>query len=220
MFLATAAATAWQRMHVAAKAATGATLRITPPNGAYRDLAAQKYMFENPLGPVPIAPPGFSSHGDGRAVDISNFNQVYNWLRNHAHEFGFTQQFSTEPWHWKHNGTSSAGGGTEITSKKENDMPAVIKRTEGTPEWSLIWPPLAGVDDLQKGYVVTNDPERAKWWTRFYELGAGTEDKFTRDEYIAAQKYARLDHEAWLRGQVAGGAQQLTVTMTGTATPA
>ena len=80
-------------------------------------------------------------------------------------------------------------------------MPAVIKRTEGPPEWSLVAPSLAGPSEIERGYVVTSDPKRALWWERFYELGSGTADAFGRDEYVAAQKYARLDHDAWLAGQ-------------------
>lgn len=81
------------------------------------------------------------------------------------------------------------------------DMPAVIKRTDGTPEWSLVAPGLAGSTPLERGYVVTTDPKRALWWERFYEKGFGTADAFGRTEYVAAQAIARLDHAAWLAGQ-------------------
>jgi len=102
-------------------------------------------------------------------------------------------------------GSSTAGGeATPISTTSEGDsMPAVIERTEGTPEWSLVWPSLAGPSAIERGYIVTRDRERAQWWERFYELGYGTADKFGRDEYIEAQKFARLDHAAWLAGQPA-----------------
>lgn len=67
----------------------------------------------------------------------------------------------------------------------------------------MVWPPLRGPDEKQRGYIVTTDPERAKWWTRFYEAGFDASDKFSRAEYIKAQEMARLDHEAWLAGQSA-----------------
>lgn len=118
MFLANATARAWAAMSTACKAATGVTMRVTPPYGAYRDLAAQQYMIDHPVGPVPIAPLGQSTHGDGRALDVSNFSLVYNWLRAHAHEFGFSQQFVKEPWHWRHDGTTAAGDGTPIIEKE------------------------------------------------------------------------------------------------------
>jgi hypothetical protein len=99
--------------------------------------------------------------------------------------------------------SQTSGGDTEpIPEPPEGvDMPAVIKRTEGTPEWSLVWPSLAGPSKLERGYVVTTDPKRARWWERFYELGHGTADGFGRDEYVEAQAMARLDHAAWVAGQ-------------------
>lgn len=111
--------------------------------------------------------------------------------------------------------SATAGGGTTPlpNKRKDTDMPAVIKRATDTPEWSLIWPPLRGTSDLERGYEVTTDPERAKWWARFYELGQGTEDVFERDDYVKAQEFARLDHAAWLRGQAA---QSFPTKITGT----
>lgn len=99
-------------------------------------------------------------------------------------------------------GSSVAGGGTEIASKrKESDMPKVIKRTTGTAEWSLVHYTLQGPSDLERGYLVTSNVERAKWWARFYGLGLGSEDEYERDEYIAAQASARLDNAAWVASQ-------------------
>lgn len=92
--------------------------------------------------------------------------------------------------------TATAGGGTPI-STKENTMPAVIKRTEGTPEWSLVHPALVGPSDLERGYIVTSDPIRGKWWARLYDDGAGNEQGFERADYIEMQANARKDHEAW-----------------------
>ena len=134
MFLLTATAHAWGRMSAACKAATGVTMRITPPYGAYRDLTAQQYMIDHPVGPVPIAPLGHSTHGDGRALDVSNFSLVYNWLKAHAHEFGFTQTFKVEPWHWRHDGTTAAGGGgTPITERRHNTMSTLYHKQNSTP---------------------------------------------------------------------------------------
>lgn len=131
MYLLTATANAWARMSAACKAATGVTMRITPPYGAYRDWAAQQYMVDHPQGPVRIAPPGSSTHGDGRAVDVSNFSLVLGWLTAHAREFGFARQFAAEPWHWKHDGTTAAGSGTPISTESENIMRAIREPSGG-----------------------------------------------------------------------------------------
>lgn len=66
-----------------------------------------------------LAPPGCSEHHTGRAVDINTpgcdevsgiFGETtaFEWLQQHAHEFGFVMSFPLnnpwgfihEPWHW------------------------------------------------------------------------------------------------------------------------
>jgi len=59
-----------------------------------------------------IAPPGYSEHHTGRAVDfhpnVADFvgTWEYWWLENNAHKFGFRQSYTEgegirkEPWHW------------------------------------------------------------------------------------------------------------------------
>lgn len=102
-------------------------------------------------------------------------------------------------------GSKPAGGGGTAVPIPEAlegvDMPAVIKRTEGVPEWSLVFPSLAGPSKLERGYVATTDPKRALWWERFYALGHNTADEFNKADYVAAQGYARKDHAAWLSAQ-------------------
>lgn len=128
MFLNHATAESWTRMVQECRQATGITLQITAPYGAYRDFAAQKHMVDHPQGPVSIAPPGYSTHGLGTTVDISNYAPTYAWLKANAPRFGFTQQFAKEPWHWRHDGSAAAGGGTPIT----------IEETEGVNDMMLI----------------------------------------------------------------------------------
>ena len=64
------------------------------------------------------APPGYSEHITGRAVDFvpsdADFKDVpaYQWLRKHAADFCFTESyplgnaggFDWEPWHWRYDG--------------------------------------------------------------------------------------------------------------------
>lgn len=61
-----------------------------------------------------VAPPGYSEHGLGIAVDFSPSNwefaktEAYMWLQQHAEEFGFSESFPRknihnypwESWHW------------------------------------------------------------------------------------------------------------------------
>jgi hypothetical protein len=206
MQLANSTARAWETMKAAA-AKEGVTLTIAAPGGAYRSHALTLAMRANPkaYNVTPgITPSLTSQHMEGICVDVA---QGLAWVKRNGARFGFTFPLSGDPNHARHDGTTAAGTGHPINTKETN-MPAVIKRTTGTAEWSLIWPPLRGPSDLERGYIVTTDPTRAKWWTRFYELGQGSEDKFERTDYIEAQENARLDHEAWLAGQTVAPAAQ------------
>lgn len=76
-----------------------------------------------------VAAPGTSEHQLGLAVDINADVQtygweVYGWLANHAHEYGFIQRYpedkmkitgiSYEPWHYRYVGEEAA---TEMYEK-------------------------------------------------------------------------------------------------------
>jgi LAS superfamily LD-carboxypeptidase LdcB len=51
------------------------------------------------------APPGFSNHESGRALDLVVIDdKVYQWLEKHAASFGFHRTVSGEPWHWEYLG--------------------------------------------------------------------------------------------------------------------
>ena len=83
--------------------------------------------------------------------------------------------------------------------EEEDDMkPIVFKRTEGTPEWSLIAPWLAGASDLEQGYRVTTDPEKGLAWERMYANGSGTGNNVNRAGYTTAQSEARANRAAWV----------------------
>lgn len=134
IYLSNGTAQAFSRMAADVKRSTGVTLRITPPDGGYRDWAMQQFRYDNPEGPVPIGRPGTSSHGMGRAVDISNFAAVLGWLRKYAGAHQFYQQFSSEPWHWAFTGAEVAGNtGSAITDQLTQrgaiDMPELYGTT-------------------------------------------------------------------------------------------
>lgn len=72
-----------------------------------------------------VAAPGCSEHQTGLAVDINPDyekkagREVYDWLENHAHEYGFVKRYpsdkteitgiSNEPWHYRYVGREAAG---------------------------------------------------------------------------------------------------------------
>lgn len=118
-----AAARAWQAMRQAARQ-QGIELYIV---SAFRDLASQadivraKIERGMPLAAIFTlsAPPGYSEHHTGRAVDVNTpgceereepfeDTAAFRWLNAHAGGFGFVlsyprgndKGFVYEPWHW------------------------------------------------------------------------------------------------------------------------
>ncbi|KAI9135371.1 M15 family metallopeptidase [Acaryochloris sp. CCMEE 5410] len=117
-------------------AAADANLTLQPISG-FRSVNDQKELFDKQvqkLGSVEAAtklsaPPGFSEHHTGYAIDIGDRNQpekdlkvafedttAYEWLTNNARNYGFELSFprnnaqgvNFEPWHWRYIGTSRA----------------------------------------------------------------------------------------------------------------
>ncbi len=117
------AAQAWHDMKRAARQ-DGIVIEIV---SAFRSIERQIDIIRGKLANgVPIetvltlsAPPGYSEHHTGRAIDINTpgceateepfeHTDAFRWLTVHAHRFGFTLSyprgnalgFIYEPWHW------------------------------------------------------------------------------------------------------------------------
>lgn len=126
------AAKAWRRLKAAALA-DGIDLFIV---SAFRSIDRQFEVVRRKLEDgvsleevlTTCAPPGFSEHHTGRAVDLSapgsqaleiEFGQTtaYAWLTNHAAEFGYYLSYPVgnpwgyqyEPWHWCFQDTAPGG---------------------------------------------------------------------------------------------------------------
>ena len=72
-----------------------------------------------------VAPPGYSQHHTGRAVDFRNNgvfgeSRVYRWLKAHAGKYGFIETYPNtassphpwEAWHWYHGGETQPADST------------------------------------------------------------------------------------------------------------
>lgn len=117
------AASAWQRMYRAARKDDVILLVVS----AFRSVERQIRIVRRKLDAGQTleeilavnAPPGYSEHHTGRAVDIGTPNEpllessfsrtnAYDWLRRHGNEFGFVLSYPQgnaagyryEPWHW------------------------------------------------------------------------------------------------------------------------
>lgn len=124
--LAPAAAAAWREMKSAASA-HGIALHIA---SAFRSVERQAEIIRSKLrAGVSLerilavnAPPGYSEHHTGRAVDVTTpgtkaleeefeATDAFRWLAENGSSFGYSlsyprnngQGYSYEPWHWCHN---------------------------------------------------------------------------------------------------------------------
>lgn len=123
LFLTSEATVAWRQLKSAA-ARDGESLFLV---SAFRSIERQAEIIRQKLNKGILlheilavnAPPGFSEHHTGRAIDVSSpgvpvlelvFEQTsaFAWLTQHAENFGFylsfprhnAQGFQYEPWHW------------------------------------------------------------------------------------------------------------------------
>ena len=117
------AAAQWLKMKTAAQA-DGIEMFIV---SAYRSVDRQAQIIRNKIGAGHSlaeildvsAPPGYSEHHTGRAIDIGTAesedlsigfgnSSAFTWLQKHAREFGFVMSYPQgnasgyqyEPWHW------------------------------------------------------------------------------------------------------------------------
>jgi LAS superfamily LD-carboxypeptidase LdcB len=101
--LADAPAEAFLAMRAAARAA-GVELHVNSAWRSYAKQAELRQLFLDGEGPQ-AAPPGYSNHEAGEAVDIETAqgsNAAYWWLVSNAGRFGFRPTVATEPWHWEY----------------------------------------------------------------------------------------------------------------------
>lgn len=108
---------------------------------------------------------------------------------------------------------SPAGGGGDptpvptpvipIESEEDEMKPKIIFRNTGNPEWSLVHPDYRGPSELERGYLVTTNENRAIAWARLHGNGWGTPGTYTasvnRDGYIEIQAAARAEYDAKVR---------------------
>ena len=132
-YLSRDAATAFKQMQLVAKKGG---IELVPISG-FRSIADQEKLFQRQIqrqgSPKAAerlsAPPGFSEHHTGYAMDISDGNNhdtdlkvafdstdAYHWLQTYGGQYGFELSFpknnsqgvSYEPWHWRFVGSPIA----------------------------------------------------------------------------------------------------------------
>ncbi len=88
----------------------------------FRTYAEQQYLYNcyincNCNNCNLAAPPGYSNHQSGHALDLNTSAPgVYSWLSSHGGSFGFTKTVPSENWHWEWWGGGPGGGICDITA--------------------------------------------------------------------------------------------------------
>lgn len=96
------AAQAFLQMQAAA-AADGVTLQVDSAFRSYAEQVQLYQLYQAGKGNL-AAPPGYSNHEGGVAVDINTArgtNAAFQWLNDNAANYGFHRTVATEPWHWE-----------------------------------------------------------------------------------------------------------------------
>ena len=97
-------ARAFLRIRTAARRA-GVQLRV---NSGFRSMAQQRYLYRcyktrSCNGGNLAAPPGYSNHQSGHALDLNTSARgVYTWLANHGRAYAFRRTVPSERWHWEY----------------------------------------------------------------------------------------------------------------------
>jgi LAS superfamily LD-carboxypeptidase LdcB len=87
------------------KAARKAGVKLAIRSG-YRSFKKQAELYKDyrrGRGNL-AAPPGYSNHESGRALDLYVEGAAYDWLREHAAKYGFHRTVPGEAWHWEYLG--------------------------------------------------------------------------------------------------------------------
>ena len=123
------ALSAWQRMEDSARLDNVEIIALS----TFRSFDYQKDIIRNKIDKGHqledifhvSAPPGFSEHHTGQAIDIGSASScpfthefettdAFHWLNSHAHQFNFhlsypehnNSGFAYEPWHWRYHKTT------------------------------------------------------------------------------------------------------------------
>ncbi len=150
------AAAAFEQM---VRAAAGSGITLSAFSG-FRSIPIQQGLWDaqvrklgSPEAAAKVsAPPGYSEHQSGFAVDISNNNAsqdlnngfqnsaAYQWLKSNAAAYGFSQSYNGTPgvgadneaWHWRYKSIPAPNSGTLVASNSASVCGAPIPCKDGS----------------------------------------------------------------------------------------
>ncbi|MCC6645808.1 MAG: VCBS repeat-containing protein [Polyangiaceae bacterium] len=136
-----------------AKAAesSGIDLRI---NSGFRTMAEQQYLYDcfinqNCNNGNKAAPPGYSNHQSGHALDLNTGGGALGWLNANAAAYGWEPTVPGEDWHWEWWGGGNpqrycgCTAGSEVCDGKDNDCDGATDEDEVCEQERLIELPVA-----------------------------------------------------------------------------
>ena len=110
-----------------AKAAQNSGVQIRIVSG-FRTYGEQQYLYGcytscSCNGCNPAAPPGYSNHQSGHALDLNTSAPgVYSWLSSHGSQYGFKRTVSSEIWHWEWWGSDHGDGPCNDNDKDDDGI--------------------------------------------------------------------------------------------------
>ena len=151
----------------------------------FRSVTDQQTLWDNKVAKVgsaqeaakTSAPPGYSEHHTGYAVDVGNARnpylntdwaqtREYAWMQANAGQFGFELSFpqgnsqgvSFEPWHWRYTGSSAAkqafANVNSVTAQQSGSAPNLVSQPSG----STLAPNLAALKNVPG---ISNTPQQS-----------------------------------------------------------
>jgi hypothetical protein len=171
----------------AAAAADGVSLRIY---SGFRRHEEQAYLYQcyvdcdcNQCNLA--APPGYSNHQSGFALDLNTEGPgVYTWLDRHARSFGFARTVPSEDWHWEHFGDGPGGGPCQADGSAAPSSVRLVGLRDGTRwtngQWLKLEGALEGVHHVRydvDGYDVGSSEDATEAFpvrVVLHQLGART----------------------------------------------
>jgi hypothetical protein len=89
---------------IADAASQGVNLSVT---SSFRTQEKQQELYDNRHNNrYPVAPPGYSKHQSGRALDFTNDSRALGWLQQNAEKYGFVT-IARDPIHWEYRGATA-----------------------------------------------------------------------------------------------------------------
>lgn len=192
-----------------AAAADGVSIQIVD---GFRTMDRQIYFWNCSKSKTcndgnPAAPPGYSNHQNGTAVDINrHLPGAYDWMDQNAARFGFEETVPGEPWHW------------DLTNFDSERIDACIIDQSECPAPCYPESPIGGAcfgDESLRSCIVGEDG--CTHWTQPNSCGGGASSCFGDDGHATCCEGTFCDDDGhWAEEAIEALAERNVLTGCGT----